>query len=215
LRFRLIIRRRRRIQTTTMTTTPPSHPATTRDTCPLLTKVCLLSDAAFVQTSATAQRRYFSHTIIHARCTVYMHISTHTHTHTHTHMFNSLYYCARWQCVARYKSYVWENVLFIGWRHADADDLKRLLKPGELFCTVPGRLSLLSSTSKYKVTVAEIQRRLSSPECLNASLLGGVLRRSVSASTSFSSSSPRDQSRQLEGQSANKAAISIVNILVC
>ena len=49
--------------------------------------------------------------------------------------------------------------------------------PTEIFCSVPGRLSLLSSTSKYKVTVAEVQRRLSPPECLNASLLGGVLRR--------------------------------------
>ena len=49
--------------------------------------------------------------------------------------------------------------------------------PGDVFCSVPGRLSLLSSTSKYKVTVAEVQRRLSPPECLNASLLGGVLRR--------------------------------------
>jgi len=49
--------------------------------------------------------------------------------------------------------------------------------PADVFCTVPGRLSLLSSTSKYKVTVAEVQRRLSPPECLNASLLGGVLRR--------------------------------------
>lgn len=48
---------------------------------------------------------------------------------------------------------------------------------GEVFCSVPGRLSLLSSTSKYKVTVGEVQRRLSPPECLNASLLGGVLRR--------------------------------------
>ncbi|QQP57919.1 Uncharacterized protein FKW44_003076, partial [Caligus rogercresseyi] len=48
--------------------------------------------------------------------------------------------------------------------------------PSDIFCSVPGRLSLLSSTSKYKVTVAEVQRRLSPPECLNASLLGGVLR---------------------------------------
>jgi transcription factor AP-2 alpha/beta len=47
----------------------------------------------------------------------------------------------------------------------------------DVFCSVPGRLSLLSSTSKYKVTVTEVQRRLSPPECLNASLLGGVLRR--------------------------------------
>jgi len=49
--------------------------------------------------------------------------------------------------------------------------------PSDVFCSVPGRLSLLSSTSKYKVTVGEVQRRLSPPECLNASLLGGVLRR--------------------------------------
>nr|XP_019959303.1 PREDICTED: transcription factor AP-2-epsilon [Paralichthys olivaceus] len=52
--------------------------------------------------------------------------------------------------------------------------------PAEVFCSVPGRLSLLSSTSKYKVTVGEVQRRLSPPECLNASLLGGVLRRAKS-----------------------------------
>lgn len=50
----------------------------------------------------------------------------------------------------------------------------------DVFCSVPGRLSLLSSTSKYKVTVGEVQRRLSPPECLNASLLGGVLRRYAS-----------------------------------
>ncbi|XP_006881719.1 PREDICTED: transcription factor AP-2 gamma [Elephantulus edwardii] len=55
-----------------------------------------------------------------------------------------------------------------------------LMNPSEVFCSVPGRLSLLSSTSKYKVTVAEVQRRLSPPECLNASLLGGVLRRAKS-----------------------------------
>merc|ERR1712109_55202 len=50
----------------------------------------------------------------------------------------------------------------------------------DVFCSTPDRLSLLSSTSKYKVTLAEIQRRLSPPECLNASLLGGVLRRAKS-----------------------------------
>ncbi|XP_059090009.1 transcription factor AP-2-epsilon-like isoform X1 [Tigriopus californicus] len=52
--------------------------------------------------------------------------------------------------------------------------------PSDVFCSVPGRLSLLSSTSKYKVTISEVQRRLSPPECLNASLLGGVLRRAKS-----------------------------------
>jgi len=56
-----------------------------------------------------------------------------------------------------------------------------VINPNEVFCSVPGRLSLLSSTSKYKVTVAEVQRRLSPPECLNASLLGGVLRRYAAA----------------------------------
>jgi len=57
---------------------------------------------------------------------------------------------------------------------------RRLVGPtlsSDVFCSVPGRLSLLSSTSKYKVTIGEVQRRLFPPECLNASLLGGVLRR--------------------------------------
>ncbi|CAD6193969.1 unnamed protein product [Caenorhabditis auriculariae] len=51
---------------------------------------------------------------------------------------------------------------------------------GEIYCTVPGRTSLLSSTTKYRVTVGEIQRRISPPECLNASLLGGILRKAKS-----------------------------------
>lgn len=56
----------------------------------------------------------------------------------------------------------------------------RAINPTDIFCSTPGRLSLLSSTSKYKVTIAEVQRRLSPPECLNASLIGGVLRRAKS-----------------------------------
>ncbi|CAB3405020.1 unnamed protein product [Caenorhabditis bovis] len=51
---------------------------------------------------------------------------------------------------------------------------------GDVYCTVPGRTSLLSSTTKYRVTVGEIQRRISPPECLNASLLGGILRKAKS-----------------------------------
>ncbi|KAH9363504.1 hypothetical protein HPB48_005963 [Haemaphysalis longicornis] len=58
--------------------------------------------------------------------------------------------------------------------------MSAVTSPTDVFCSVPGRLSLLSSTSKYKVTVGEVQRRLSPPECLNASLLGGVLRRAKS-----------------------------------
>ena len=56
--------------------------------------------------------------------------------------------------------------------------------PSDVFCSVPGRLSLLSSNSKYKVNVAEVRRRLSPPECLNASLMGGILRRWVPRSHS-------------------------------
>ena len=55
-----------------------------------------------------------------------------------------------------------------------------MIAASDIFCHVPGRLSLLSSNSKYKVTVGEVQRRLSPPECLNASLLGGILRRAKS-----------------------------------
>ena len=72
------------------------------------------------------------------------------------------------------------NVGNTGIRARDENAGKDILlsaAPTDIFCSVPGRLSLLSSTSKYKVTVAEVQRRLAPPECLNASLLGGVLRR--------------------------------------
>ncbi|KAG7153256.1 Transcription factor AP-2-alpha-like [Homarus americanus] len=60
--------------------------------------------------------------------------------------------------------------------HMMKENLLGPAMPSDVFCSVPGRLSLLSSNSKYKVTVAEVQRRLSPPECLNASILGGILR---------------------------------------
>jgi transcription factor AP-2 delta len=47
----------------------------------------------------------------------------------------------------------------------------------ETYCTVPGRLTLLSNLKKYRVSIAEIRRRIEPPECLNASILGGILRK--------------------------------------
>ena len=87
------------------------------------------------------------------------------------------------------------SFLFFAGRKSDGGKdilLSGMTAPTDVFCSVPGRLSLLSSTSKYKVTVAEVQRRLSPPECLNASLLGGVLRRYVDSQTNAKKREIRD-----------------------
>ncbi|XP_045472804.1 transcription factor AP-2-epsilon isoform X3 [Harmonia axyridis] len=76
--------------------------------------------------------------------------------------------------------FISEIPLLKGMKGGKEHGVGAMVSPSDVFCSVPGRLSLLSSTSKYKVTVGEVQRRLSPPECLNASLLGGVLRRAKS-----------------------------------
>uniref|UniRef100_A0A914NCX4 Transcription factor AP-2 C-terminal domain-containing protein n=1 Tax=Meloidogyne incognita TaxID=6306 RepID=A0A914NCX4_MELIC len=43
--------------------------------------------------------------------------------------------------------------------------------------SVPARLSLLNNNKKYPISLAELCRRLSVPECLNTSYLSGILRR--------------------------------------
>ena len=61
--------------------------------------------------------------------------------------------------------------------HAALGASASAISDATVFITVPGRLALLSSTCKYRVTIAELQRRIAPPECLNASLLGALLRR--------------------------------------
>ena len=106
-------------------------------------------------------------------------------------------------------------ILLTGIKPRNSDNKEMVItgmtSQSDVFCSVPGRLSLLSSTSKYKVTVGEVQRRLSPPECLNASLLGGVLRRSVSF---FSSQSPFYIYLCQDLQSGRVKRISVTAVLI-
>uniref|UniRef100_A0A914PNS8 Transcription factor AP-2 C-terminal domain-containing protein n=1 Tax=Panagrolaimus davidi TaxID=227884 RepID=A0A914PNS8_9BILA len=60
-------------------------------------------------------------------------------------------------------------------------DVEELKKPANKikFCNVRGRLELLTQNKVYEVSVAEIQRRINDPECLNSSLLSAILRKQV------------------------------------
>ncbi|KAE9419709.1 hypothetical protein Angca_005839, partial [Angiostrongylus cantonensis] len=51
------------------------------------------------------------------------------------------------------------------------------VNPLEVFDEAPGRLCLLNASTKYKVTLSEIHRRMSHPETLHASLINGILRK--------------------------------------
>ncbi|KAL3090542.1 hypothetical protein niasHS_005454 [Heterodera schachtii] len=55
-----------------------------------------------------------------------------------------------------------------------------LINNFETYCAVPGRLTLMSNQKKYRVSIGEIQRRLAPPECMNGSILGGILRKAKS-----------------------------------
>ncbi|CAJ0961351.1 unnamed protein product, partial [Mesorhabditis belari] len=68
--------------------------------------------------------------------------------------------------------------------------LSAFLPPPSEFCRVVGRLSLSGLPRKYGVTVEEIKRRVGPPECLNSSVLTGILRK---AKLSGKSRSLRDE----------------------
>ncbi|CAG2102168.1 unnamed protein product [Medioppia subpectinata] len=110
--------------------------------------------------------------------------STHVHTSRHHHKQGGGVEEASQLFSGDHNSVIRKGIIN-GIKPRNSDNHKEMVitgvtSPTDVFCSVPGRLSLLSSTSKYKVTVGEVQRRLSPPECLNASLLGGVLRRAKS-----------------------------------
>ncbi|CAK8697871.1 unnamed protein product [Clavelina lepadiformis] len=58
--------------------------------------------------------------------------------------------------------------------------LPRNISPNDVFCLVPGRLGMPNQGKKHKVLVGEIVRRVLTPESLNISLLGPILRKAKS-----------------------------------
>nr|NP_001071652.1 transcription factor protein [Ciona intestinalis]BAE06307.1 transcription factor protein [Ciona intestinalis] len=58
--------------------------------------------------------------------------------------------------------------------------LPQNVSPNDVFCLVPGRLGMPNQGKKHQVLVGEILRRVLTPESLNISLLGPILRKAKS-----------------------------------
>ncbi|KAL6729676.1 hypothetical protein Aduo_000710 [Ancylostoma duodenale] len=58
--------------------------------------------------------------------------------------------------------------------------LSPFVPSSDVFDETSGRLCLLNACTRHKGTIGEIQRRLTPPETLHASLINGILRKAKS-----------------------------------